>query len=282
MSGPVGIIAGEGRLPFDVADSVLAQGRDVFVVRISGIADEGLAAYSGAELNMGMVGAGIALLREQNCTDIVFVGYLTRPDLARVQFDEVGTGLLPDILAAAPKGDDAIMGVFIAAFEAAGFNVLGAEETYTNLLCPEGVLTDTCPTEADQKDLARAFDVAGMIGREDIGQACVVCAGLVLALEAQEGTDGLLQRVGALDPSLRGTTTDRRGVLVKRAKPGQERRVDLPTIGPQTISYAAAAGLAGIGLEAKGSLIVDRVACVAAANEAGLFIVGLAPDEPGK
>lgn len=281
MVSPLGIIAGKGQLPVDVARSLTAQSEAFYVLRIEGLADPALQAFPGVDFNMGGVGKAMTLLEEAECERLVFVGYITRPDLARVELDEVGTELLPEIMAAAQKGDDAIMSVFLSAFRARGFEVLGAEEVYTDLLCPEGVLTDIAPDAQALEDLAKGADIAGLIGARDIGQGCVVCNGLVLAVEAQEGTDRMLARITDLDVSFRGTPQARRGVLVKRAKPGQERRVDLPVIGPDTIAGASAAGLAGIGLEAGGSLIIDRETTVRAANEAGIFITGLSGDALG-
>ena len=281
MASPLGIIAGKGQLPIDVAKSLTSRGEAFYVLRIDGSTDQALQAFPGTDFNMGGVGKAMTLLAQAGCKRIVFVGYITRPDLARVEFDDVGTKMLPEIMAAAQEGDDAIMGVFLSAFREKGFEVLGAEEVYTDLLCPEGVLTNAEPDLQAKKDLAKGADIAALIGARDIGQGCVVCDGLVLAVEAQEGTDKMLARIPELDASFRGTLQARRGVLVKRAKPGQERRVDLPAIGPDTISAARAAGLAGIGLEAGGSLIIDREATVRAANSAGLFIIGLSGDELG-
>jgi hypothetical protein len=104
-----------------------------------------------------------------------------------------------------------------------------------------------------------------------------VAGGLVLAVEAQEGTDAMLLRVAGLPPAIRGSPDDRRGVLVKRAKPQQERRIDLPTIGVRTIEGAARAGLAGVAVEAGGALVVDRAAVAAAGDAAGVFVIGFRP-----
>jgi DUF1009 family protein len=120
--------------------------------------------------------------------------------------------------------------------------------------------------------------VAGEIGRFDIGQGVVVRGGLVLAVEAQEGTDAMLARVAGLPEALRGGEGDRGGVLVKRAKPIQEERIDLPTLGVATVEGAARAGLAGIAGEAGRTLVVDRAGVIAAADALGLFVYGLTPE----
>ena len=132
------------------------------------------------------------------------------------------------------------------------------------------------------RDLVQAARVAGAIGALDIGQGAVVCDGLVLAVEAQEGTDAMLQRVALLPASVRGAPDARRGVLVKRPKPIQERRIDLPVIGLQTLEAAAAASLAGIAVEAHGALVARRADLVAAADAAGLFVYGFTRAEAGE
>lgn len=278
MRAPVGLIAGQGQLPLDIIDSLRRQSRDVFVIRISGITDGISNDQPGVTLSIGQIGHGIEALKVAKCEDIVFAGYIKRPEMKNLVMDPVGMEWLPKILAAAPLGDDAVLAVFLSAFEEAGFNVLGAEQAYADLLCSTGLQTKAGPDELARRDLKRAYHVAGVIGEEDIGQASVVCDGLVLALEAQEGTDLMLERVAAMNPYLRGSPDSRRGVLVKRTKPNQERRLDIPTIGPVTINAAGKAGLAGIGLEAGGALIIERSETIRLADEAGLFIIGLSPD----
>jgi DUF1009 family protein len=138
------------------------------------------------------------------------------------------------------------------------------------------------PSDAHRRDIARAAKVAAATGALDIGQGVVVCDGLVLAVEAQEGTDQMLRRVAELPERLRGTQAARRGVLVKRPKPIQERRIDLPTIGVRTIEGAARAGLSGVAVEAGGALVVRRADVIAAADAAGLFVFGFSPADVGE
>jgi DUF1009 family protein len=121
-------------------------------------------------------------------------------------------------------------------------------------------------------DIDRGIQVARLLGAADVGQGCVVQQGLVLAVEAIEGTDAMLARAGALRRDGSG------GVLVKLCKPGQDRRADLPTIGPDTVRNAAAAGLRGIAFEAGATILAERGVCLAAADAAGLFLLGLGPE----
>jgi DUF1009 family protein len=157
-----------------------------------------------------------------------------------------------------------------------GFRVLGAHEILTEAVGPKGVLGGVAPDAAAQADIARGLEVARARGAVDVGQGCVVQQGIVLAAEAIEGTDAMLARAAGLARPGPG------GVLVKIVKPGQDRRADLPTIGPGTVRGAAAAGLRGIAFEAGGTLLTDRAACIADADAAGLFLVGIDADTPAE
>jgi hypothetical protein len=168
------------------------------------------------------------------------------------------------------------MRFFVQEFEREGFVVEGAHQVMAELTLAPGPLGDVRPSEDDLVDVARAMEAARTIGRLDIGQAAVSCHGVVLALEAQEGTDAMLARLRELPAAVRGTSGQRCGVLAKAAKPGQEKRVDLPTIGPTTVKAAARSGLAGIAGEAGNVLIADRRATRRLADELGLFVLGVA------
>jgi DUF1009 family protein len=157
-------------------------------------------------------------------------------------------------------------------FEEKGYRVHGAGEVAPELLAGEGVLGEQRPSAEDEADMRIAFRVVEALGRLDVGQSAVVAKVHVLAVEAAEGTDAMLARCAELDA--RSSRRGRAGVMVKAPKPGQEQRVDMPTIGPETVNKAAAAGLAGIAVAAGGVLLAERGATIAAANEHGLFLVG--------
>jgi hypothetical protein len=169
-------------------------------------------------------------------------------------------------------GDDGLLGAVVKALEAEGFRLRGIEEFLQDLLAEEGCFGRYQPDEAAWRDIRRGIDVVRAMGAADVGQATVIQDGLVLGVEALEGTDALLARCGPLRRAGPG------GVLVKLRKPGQERRADLPTIGVTTVQGAAAAGLRGIAVEAGGTLVVDVPAVTAAADGAGLFIIGIGLD----
>lgn len=275
----LGVIAGGGELPVLLADHLAAQGSEYWFARISGFADAALQAHPGGDFNLGEMGGRFAGLRAAGCDAIVFIGLVKRPDFSQLRFDERGQQMLPDLIAAARQGDDALLRVLVGAAEHAGFRVIGVQDAFEALLAPPGAITRAGPDERAMKDIRKAALVANALNAWDVGQAIVVCDGLVLAVEAQEGTDSMLARVAHLPVEVRGGPEARRGVLVKRPKPGQERRIDLPTIGVRTIEGAAAAGLAGLAIEAGAALIVRREEVAARADALGMFVYGFSAAE---
>lgn len=278
----LGVIAGGGELPVVLAEHCAEKGTPYFVARVTPYASADLENHPGASHDLGAMGARMQALQDAGCDAIVLVGKIPRQDPRALHLDAGGLAMVPALLAAAPQGDDALLRAVLAEHERAGFRVIGAEEAMADLLAAEGVWGAVAPNAAHLKDIAHAATIAAAIGRHDIGQGVVVCDGLVLAVEAQEGTDGMLARVAELPAEIRGDASARRGVLVKRPKPIQERRIDLPTLGVRTIAGAAAAGLAGVAVEAGGALIVRRDAIIAAADRAGLFVLGFTGADIGE
>ncbi len=278
MTAPLGLIAGLGDLPVAIAENAVATGQGVHVLRLKGFEEPRLAGYPGSVVGLGEVGAVISRLQEAGCKDLVFAGNVSRPNFSDLKLDLKGAALLPKVLSEARRGDDALLRVLVNEFERNGFNVIGSEQAHASLLAPTGLIAGPAPTKSLLTDLEVAARVASASGALDIGQACVVCDGLVLAVEAQEGTDEMLRRCAALPETIRGREGARRGVLVKRPKPVQERRIDLPTTGVSTVELAAAAGLAGIGVEAGGALMLNRPAMESRAVSLGLFLYGFSPN----
>ena len=270
---PVGIIAGGGWLPAALAAGLAAQGRSVFLVGIEGHADPAvLALYPHTMLRLGAAGAILEALRRAGCQDLVLLGTVRRPSLAALRPDAAAARILARLGRAFFAGDDGLLAAVIRVLGEEGFTVRGAQDLLPGLLAPPGPLTRARPDAEAEADIARGIAVVRALGAADVGQGCVVQQGLVLAVEAIEGTDAMLARAGALARPGPG------GVLVKLIKPGQDRRADLPTLGPATIEAAAAAGLRGIAYAAHATLIADREALIRAADEAGLFLLGLDPD----
>lgn len=278
----LGIIAGGGELPIALAEHCAAEGLAYFVARVAPFADAALAAHPGAAHDLGQMGARAEAMKAAGCDAIVFVGQVPRQDLSTLRLDAGAMAMAPALTAAAPRGDDELLRALLAEHSKLGFTIVGADEVMAELVASPGAWGARTPSATELEDLRLAAKVAAAIGSFDVGQGVVACAGLVLAVEAQEQTDAMLARVASLPEALRGTFERRCGVLVKRPKPAQERRVDLPVIGVRTIEGAVAAGLAGVAVEAGGVLAVRRGALVAAADAAGLFVYGFTRAEVGE
>ncbi len=275
------IVAGGGIVPLLLAQDCVARKRDFCLFGVVGAASEAIADYPHHWINIGTIGKTMQLLRQEGCDEIVFIGPVNRPDLRKLRLDMRAVRLLPRYVKAARGGDDQLLRFMVDLFEAEGFRVIGAHEVADGLAAETGVLGHVGPDAAALQDIERAAEVIDILGRLDIGQGAVVCHGVVLAVEAAEGTDAMLHRCAELPPHLRGSDMQRAGVLVKKPKPGQERRVDLPTIGISTVRNAAAAGLAGIAVDAGGALIVDRAAVIAEADRRNMFLYGMPPATDG-
>ncbi len=270
----LGLIAGGGALPVSVAARCEAEGRPVFVVRLAGFADPHLARYPGVDAGMAEIGRILTALKKAGCQAVTFAGTVSRPDFKMLKPDLKGATLLPGIIAAATKGDDALLRKILSIFEGEGYAIEGADDILGGETLPGGALGAVRPTEDQLADLRKALHVAEKAGELDIGQGAVVCDGLVLAVEAQEGTDAMLARVAGLPADLRGSAADRKGVLGKAPKPIQDLRVDMPVMGARTIELAAAAGLAGVGGVTGKLILIDHAAIVEAADRLGLYVWG--------
>lgn len=270
----LGLIAGGGALPLSVAARCEAEGRPVFLVRLAGFADPHLARYPGIDAGMAEIGKVLSALRKAGCDAVCFAGTVNRPDFKTLKPDFKGATLLPGIVAAAAKGDDALLRKILSVFEAEGYAIEGADDILGGETLPGGALGAVEPTPAQLADLRKALYVAEKAGELDIGQGAVVCDGLVLAVEAQEGTDAMLARVAGLPVDLRGSGADRKGALGKAPKPIQDLRVDMPVMGARTVEMAAAAGLAGVGGLAGQLIVIDRAGVIEAADRLGLYVWG--------
>jgi len=275
----IGLIAGGGELPKNVAAAALQDSHDLTVIALDGFANSDDFSNS-TTLGLSEFGKIVKLLKKSNSTHVCFAGIVKRPDFKTLKPDLKSIRYFPGAVKAAGHGDDALLRYLLGVFEKEGFDIIAPQELSKSLLLSEGMLGSVKLAERHKEDTQKACEVATQIGRLDIGQGAVICRGMVLAVEAQEGTDAMLARVAALPAALRGTLKNREGVLAKMPKPGQELRVDLPTIGPKTIEYVSLAGLAGIVAEAGRTFIIDRDDVIAAANQAGVFIAGLPASKP--
>ncbi len=283
MSGPtsgghgcVGILAGGGPLPGQVAQAVAGQGRDVFILAFQDFAEPAVVEpWPHTWVRLAAAGKILSELRAHGCLDIVLIGPVRRPSLRDLRPDAEGARILARLGRALFAGDDGLLGALVRVLGEEGFSVRGAHEFLSHAVGGIGPLGRVVPDEMAKSDIVRGLTVVRTLGRLDIGQGCVVQNGVVLAVEAMEGTDAMLARAGACRQPGPG------GVLVKLCKPGQERRADMPTIGPRTIGNVVSAELAGIAFEAGGTLFTDMPSCIEAADRAGIFLCGIEAAEPG-
>lgn len=258
------IIAGSGDLP---AILVAALPQRPLICALEGLLPSGVA----VDLVFRVERLALFLRHLQDCgvSRVVFAGAVQRPRLDPSLFDPHSAQLVPRLLAAMQAGDDATLREVLAIFEEAGFGVVGVPDIAPGLLPGAGILAGAI-SPVNETDAARAGDIVAALGAVDVGQACVVAAGLCLGVEALPGTDAMLENIAALPATLRPQATG--GVLYKAAKPGQDRRIDLPTIGLRTVQAAAAAGLDGIVWAAGDVICLDLPGVQAEASRLGLFL----------
>ena len=272
--GPLALVCGGGSLPLAVADHVSARGRRVLLFPLRDAADP--KDYAGREhhwIHVGQFGRVMRIARAQGCREIVLIGSLVRPSLWSRWPDWTTLKMLPRIVAAYRGGDNHLLSNVAKLVEQQGFTLRGAHEVAPEILAPRGALGRLRPSAGDEADIALALDYLATAGRFDIGQAAVVVNRHIVAVEAAEGTDGMLARVAALRAE--GRIPAPKGVLVKAPKPQQDRRFDLPSIGPKTVEAAAGAGLAGVAVIAGETIVADPAALADAADRAGLFVIGV-------
>ncbi|WP_102223166.1 LpxI family protein [Acidimangrovimonas sediminis] len=268
--GRLALIAGIGALPALLSGAERAAGGDPLICALDGTPPEGVEASITFRLERLM--PFLDQLEDEGVTRVAFAGGMRRPALDPMLFDPATAQIVPALVPALQAGDDATLRAILGLFEEAGFSVVGADAIAPDLVPGAGLLGPFRPSSDDERDAARAAEIVAALGAADVGQGAVVAQGLCLAVEALPGTDAMLDFVAATCGGLRPDPAGARGVFHKAPKPGQERRMDLPALGPETVRRAAAAGLAGISWEAGGVLLLGRDAVLAEAEAAGLFL----------
>ncbi|WP_181707119.1 LpxI family protein [Chthonobacter rhizosphaerae] len=269
----LGIIAGGGAIPVTVAAAARDSGRPVVVFGIRGEADHAIQAFPHHWVRWGEIGRLFDLLVREKVGDIVIAGSVSRPDFSAIRVDLGAILSLPRILALMVGGDDTVLKGVVRFFEDRGYTIIGAHSVAPDLVATVGQIGRYGPSASQAVDIGKGFEAARVLGSLDIGQAVVGIGGRVVGVEGVEGTDELIGRIADLRRRGRLKWSGREGVLVKAAKPQQDLRVDMPTVGPKTVALVADAGLAGIAVEAGRVMIVDRAATVAAADAARVFLV---------
>lgn len=262
----IGILAGGGRLPVLVRDACRRQNQSYHVIVFEGQGcPEAFSEDSHAIIRLGAGGATIKNLKREGCDTLVMAGTIRRPSMRELRPDWWGVKFFAASGAQA-LGDDGLLSALIAALEGEGFDVIGADDLLPDYLMPRGIVGSVMPSEPQQSDVLAALGAALALGTRDAGQAAVVRDGQVIAEEDAAGTDAMLKRLA--------TAGNTGGVLAKTLKPGQERRADLPTVGPETVMNAHAAGLCGVVIEAGNAFLLDPEGTRKAADDAGLFLIG--------
>jgi hypothetical protein len=276
-ASPLAIVAGGGSIPIAVAEAVQRSGRRVVLFPVRGWAGPEVERYPHHWIALVQAGRFRRLARQEGCRDVVFVGTAARPPFRSLRADWFTLRMLPKIARAYRGGDDHLISGIARIFEDHGFRIVGAHDVAPDILMPEGPIGQLVPSQQDHMDIARALALLEATGPFDMGQAAVVAGNNVLAVEAAEGTDAMLTRIADLRAQGRIAAAAGTGVLVKAPKPQQDRRFDLPAIGPRTVEGVARAGLAGIAVVAGGSIVAEPAAVAAAADKAKIFVAGVKP-----
>ncbi len=267
------IIAGNGLLPQVVAEALEKKGNPPFVVCLKGEADDSLRRFDNETISVVEFTRLIKVLKQSGAKNVILAGGVRqRPHLSDIRLDWTTIRALPRIFRALGKGDDALLRAFIGLLESYGFHMVGAHQIVPDILAPAAsVLTTRVPDKKEQRNIDLAREAAVMLGKLDVGQGAIAVGGRVVALEGVEGTDNMIERIKQMRAE--GRIPRQGGVLVKCAKPIQDERADLPTIGIDTVSNIAAAGLSGIAIEAGRTVMLSYHDTVQAANAQNLFIV---------
>ncbi len=262
------VIAGQGKIPVQIAETAVSMGYDVVVMPIRGQADADFSAFASQPIALGAIGGTLALMQEQGCTHLVMAGKVVRPSLAALKPDASAVKLLGKAMM---RGDDSLLRVISDFFAANGIETVAPEGFMRDRLAPVGLLAGRTPDTAQDEDIALARRVLAALGELDVGQAVVVQAGRVLAIEAAEGTNEMLRRVtGLVDAG------ESPAVMVKMPKSGQHMKLDMPVIGVATIESAADASIGVIAVQAGGVLFAEAASVLGEAAEArGVTLLGL-------
>jgi DUF1009 family protein len=272
---PVAIICGGGRFPLAVAAEAQRAGRDIVMIGLIGTADAAIASYPHVWLKLGELGKLLHTLKARAISHVALIGSIRRPQLlSDIRPDLGALARLPEIARILVGGDNHALSGILRLLEKQGLRVVGAQQLAPNLLAPSGPLTPRAPSKPALGDLTVGRSCLAALSDFDVGQALVVGRRRIIAIEAAEGTDGMLERVAELRNKGRLRAKGRCGLLVKAPKKNQDLRVDLPAIGPETISAAERAQLAGIAVQAHAVLMLDRAEIIAQAAAADLFLIG--------
>jgi len=262
----LGILAGNGTLPRTLARACVDKGIEVFVVAFSGQTDaDTVHGLDYIWVGLGQVGKALQALRARDISDLVLIGGIKRPSFASLKTDLTGAKIMAKL--AVNRGDSSLLSSLKSVLETQGFTLHGMQAFVDNALTPKGILGDVHPTDDDMRDIRTGIEAALDLGARDIGQAVIVRGNIILK-EAKEGTDALIDR-----------WYQKGGVLVKLCKPQQDRDLDLPTIGVETLRHMHQSGVHGVAIHAGQSFIAEMENVRALADALGMFVIGIDPED---
>ncbi|UXN04542.1 LpxI family protein [Bartonella sp. HY406] len=272
LEGRTAIIAGGGKLPLAVANALKTKGQNPFIIPLRDEAESAIYEFDHCEISIVEFAKLIRAMKSANVHNVVLAGGVqSRPHLSDLRLDGPTLRALTRVFFALAQGDDALLRAFIKVLESYGFKVVGAHEVVPDLLAPAPCLLSKAePSKAEEKNFKLALAAAHMLGDLDVGQGAVAVGGRVVALEGAEGTDNMIKRIALMRQERR--IPQQGGVLVKCAKPNQEKRADLPTIGPDTIEQACQSGLAGVAIQSGSSFILDLEQTIKTADQRQIFL----------
>ncbi|MCC8369634.1 MAG: LpxI family protein [Rickettsia endosymbiont of Oxypoda opaca] len=268
MLTKIGIIAGKGALPYLTANNYTKQGGKCYIAAIKGEADTDLIKdFEYKVFKIGMVGEVIHYFKKHNVQNLIFIGGVNRPNFSNLAVDRIGGLLLFRIIGQKILGDDKVLRIIANFFEGYGFKVISNNDIYKNQKYYVYNTTNTLPSDSDERDIELGIKLLNHLSKLDVGQSVIIEDKYVLGIEAAEGTDNLIIRCASLRKKPKG------GVLVKIPKLGQDIRLDIPAIGPDTILNLAKYNYNGIAIKANDVIIVEQELTVKLANERKIFMV---------
>ena len=266
----IAIIAGNGSFPFLVLEAARAEGHDVTIIAIQEEASKDLEAAAAGPpradlhwVSIGHLGTFLKILKDAQITTAVMAGQVKHVKIFSIVPDLTAMTMMARL---ATRNTDSLIGAVANLMREHGVELINSAQFLQPLLAGEGQLSSRAPSEAEQKDLEFGYRMADVIAGLDIGQTIAVKHQAVVAVEAMEGTDETIARAGHLAGD--GVT------IVKVAKPEQDMRFDLPIVGLATIQAMRVAGASALSIDAGRTLLLDGNAVLAAADEAGIAIVG--------
>ena len=280
MQSPcLAIVAGAGDLPIQIVEHCKSNNIDFKIIHFEGVDLHWLKQLPVINAKFEKPNALFASLNNCGCNQVVFAGAMKRPKLNPLKFDAKFLKIASKLLPALKSGDDTTLKIIAEIFEKEGFEIIATDKILKNIFVSEGVFTKKIPSENDLIDIMRGFEILNIISKADIGQACVIAQGLCLGIETIQGSDALIKFAGQSKKNYLHDESDGKGVFIKSPKLNQDNRIDVPTVGVETIRTIAEAGLSGLAIKADCVQMIDKNACIDTANHLGIFITSVSSDK---